>query len=106
MTEIPTRDPGVTVWTIGHSTRSMDEFVKILKAHGIMTLADVRRFPGSRRYPQFNQGNLIKSLKEEGVEYQWFTELGGRRRPMPNSDNTAWRNDAFRAYADYMQTDS
>jgi uncharacterized protein (DUF488 family) len=105
MTAIPTKHPGTTLWTIGHSTRSVDEFVTLLKSQGIATLADVRRFPGSRKYPQFNQGSLIKSLKDEGLDYLWFPDLGGRRRPIPSSTNTAWRNEAFRAYADYMQTD-
>ena len=93
-----------TVWTIGHSTRSIENFLALLNAHEIRALADVRKFPGSRRYPQFNQDNFSKSLAEAGIAYSHFPELGGRRRPRPDSPNTAWRNEAFRGYADYMMT--
>ena len=71
---------------------------------GIKLLADVRLLPGSRRYPQFNQDVLQHSLVEGGINYEHFPELGGRRKPRPDSTNTAWRNDAFRGYADYMET--
>jgi uncharacterized protein (DUF488 family) len=95
----------VKIWTIGHSTRKIDNFVAALEAHGIMLLADVRAFPGSRRYPQFNKEVLAKSLTEHGIRYEHFPELGGRRRAKPDSKNTAWRNASFRAYADYMETE-
>jgi len=93
-----------TVWTIGHSTRTIEEFLALLNAHNIGALADVRKFPGSRRYPQFNQDSFSKSLAQAGIAYSHFPELGGRRRPRPDSPNNAWRNEAFRAYADYMMT--
>jgi uncharacterized protein (DUF488 family) len=94
----------LTIWTIGHSTRSIEAFVGLLKVHEIAVLADVRRFPGSRRYPQFGQSALAKSLEDCGIEYVHFPELGGRRGALPNSPNSAWRNEAFRGYADYMMT--
>jgi len=93
-----------TIWTIGHSTRSAAEFLALLTGNGIEALADVRRFPGSRKYPHFNVEPLAHTLGEAGVQYVPFPELGGRRKPLPDSRNTAWRNDAFRGYADYMQT--
>ena len=92
------------VWTIGHSTRAVDEFVAALKAHGIETLVDVRSFPGSRRYPQFGKDKLAASLAEAGIGYKHFPDLGGRRRARPDSRNVAWRNEGFRGYADYMET--
>ena len=95
-----------TIWTIGHSTRSSEEFLELLHAQQIRALADVRRFPGSRRYPQFGQSALVTSLNEAGIEYVHFPELGGRRRAQPDSPNTAWRNEAFRGYADYMMTEA
>jgi uncharacterized protein (DUF488 family) len=94
-----------TVFTVGHSNRSWEEFVKLVTSHGIAAIADVRRFPGSRRLPQFNDVNLAKSLPPAGIRYLPFPPLGGRRKPNPDSVNTGWRNDSFRAYADYMQTD-
>jgi uncharacterized protein (DUF488 family) len=94
-----------TLWTIGHSTRTIDEFVQLLKANRIQALADVRRFPGSRRLPHFNQEPFAAALSDAGIEYAHFPELGGRRRARPDSPNTAWRNEAFRAYADHLATD-
>jgi uncharacterized protein (DUF488 family) len=94
----------MTLWTIGHSNRSLDEFLAQLAAFQIEVLADVRRFPGSRKHPHFNQTELAKSLAGVGVAYEFFPELGGRRKPRPDSPNTAWRNESFRAYADYMET--
>jgi uncharacterized protein (DUF488 family) len=94
----------VTVWTIGHSTRTADEFEQVLAAHGIRAVADVRRFPGSRRHPHFGRDALAATLPRAGVEYAWMPALGGRRRPRPDSRNLAWRNLAFRGYADYMET--
>ncbi len=96
--------PWPTVWTIGHSTHANDDFIHILKAHEIKTLMDVRSFPGSRRYPQFNRSELSESLAGEGIAYHHLPSLGGRRRPSPASKNTAWRNPSFRAYADHMET--
>jgi uncharacterized protein (DUF488 family) len=95
----------VTVWTVGHSTRSGEEFAQILLAHRIQVLVDVRSFPGSRRYPQFNKGALAESLASVGVEYKHAPALGGRRTPRADSHNTAWRNASFRAYADHMESD-
>jgi uncharacterized protein (DUF488 family) len=93
------------IWTVGHSTRSGEEFVEILKAHDIKVLVDVRTFPGSRRYPQFNRGELAGSLNENQIEYKHEPRLGGRRTPKPDSHNTAWRNAQFRGYADHMETE-
>lgn len=92
------------IWTIGHSTRAIEEFIELLQAHGIKLVADVRLLPGSKRYPHFNREILISSLSESGIHYEHFPELGGRRKPRPGSINTAWRNAAFRGYADHMET--
>ena len=97
-------DSAVRIWTIGHSTRSIEDFIGALEAHGIRLIADVRLLPGSKRYPQFNQEELARSLSTHSVRYEHFRELGGRRKPKPDSANTAWRNDAFRGYADHMET--
>jgi uncharacterized protein (DUF488 family) len=94
-----------TIWTAGHSTRSGEEFGQILSAHGIEVLVDVRSFPGSRRYPQFNRAALAESLASIGIRYRHEPRLGGRRTPHADSHNTAWRNASFRAYADHMETD-
>lgn len=94
-----------TVWTIGHSTRSAAELNYILATHEIGHLADVRSFPGSRRYPQFNRQQLSESFAGIGIKYHHLPNLGGRRRPPSNSRNTAWKNRSFRAYADYMDTE-
>lgn len=93
-----------TVWTIGHSTRSLGEFASLLVTQGIELLVDIRSFPGSRRYPHFNKENLSLSLPERGIEYRHMPGLGGRRKPKQDSVNTAWRHPSFRGYADYMQT--
>lgn len=95
-----------TLWTIGHSTRAIDEFLALLKENNIEVLADVRHFPGSRKYPQFNVEPLRGALHAAGIDYAPFTELGGRRKVLPDSPNTAWRHPAFRGYADYMATDA
>ena len=95
----------LTVWTIGHSTRSAEEFRSTLAAYEIEALIDVRRFPGSRRLPQFGSKELERDLEHAGVSYLWLQALGGRRRPSPDSLNTAWRNDAFRAYADHIESE-
>jgi len=91
-----------TIWTIGHSTRPIEEFVEILAAFRIENIADVRRFPGSRNSPQYGQERLAAALAGNAIGYIWLQALGGRRRPLPDSANRAWRNAAFRGYADYM----
>lgn len=96
--------PTKEIWTIGHSTRTLDEFIHLLRSFGILHLVDIRTFPGSRRYPHFNREFLSQALQEEGIAYTHMIELGGRRKPAPDSVNTAWRNASFRGYADYMQT--
>jgi uncharacterized protein (DUF488 family) len=93
------------IWTIGHSTRKIDIFIPLLQENGIKLLADVRMYPGSKRYPQFGREALAKSLSEAGIRYEHFPELGGRRKAKPDSKNTAWRNEMFRGYADYMETE-
>jgi len=93
------------IWTIGHSTREIDKFISALEANGIKLIADVRLLPGSKRNPQFNRESLAESLSERGIGYEHFPELGGRRKPKPDSRNTAWRNEAFRGYADHMETE-
>ncbi len=92
------------VWTIGHSTRSAEEFHEILAAHKTKALIDVRSFPGSRRYPQFNKQQLAGTLPANGVDYFHLPELGGRRQTRKDSTNTAWKNQSFRGYADHMET--
>ena len=94
------------LWTIGHSTRSIDEFIDALKSFEIRTLADVRSFPGSRRCPQFNKENLRDSLAETGIDYIHLPDLGGRRRAKADSLNMAWQSKTFRGYADYMETEA
>ena len=92
------------LWTIGHSTRSIDDFIGLLLRHGIQLLADVQTIPFSRSKPQFNQGALAQSLWEDGLQYRHMPALGGRRKHRPDSVNLGWRNQGFRGYADYMQT--
>jgi uncharacterized protein (DUF488 family) len=94
----------MTVWTIGHSTRSIDEFLDLLAEHAIKLLIDVRRFPVSKRQAQFNEVNLRSSLAAAEIGYLWLPELGGRRTPDRDSVNTGWRNAGFRGYADHMTT--
>ena len=93
-----------TIYTIGHSTHSIEGFMDILKAHKIEILVDIRRFPGSKRYPHFNKESLKEALLVRNIEYLHMESLGGRRTPEPDSNNTAWRNSSFRGYADYMET--
>jgi uncharacterized protein (DUF488 family) len=93
------------IWTIGHSTRTIADFISLLKENEIKLLADVRTWPGSKRYPQFNKPALVASLIAEGIRYEHLPELGGRRTPKPDSHNTAWRNTSFRGYADHMETE-
>ena len=97
-----TASPIPTLYTVGHSTRTLDELVEVLRAWGVGAVADVRRFPASRRLPWFNEASLAESLPARGLLYWPFTALGGRRRARPNSPNTGWRNESFRGYADYM----
>ena len=91
-----------TLWTIGHSTRAWPQFESMLADAGIARLADVRRFAGSRRNPQFSRDALPPALAAAGIGYWPLPALGGRRKPAPDSPNTAWRVDAFRAYADHL----
>ena len=93
------------IWTIGHSTRTIDDFISLLKENEIKLLADVRAFPSSKRYPHFNKDALKESLNGHGIRYEHFPELGGKRKSKPDSRNTAWRNASFRGYADYMETE-
>jgi uncharacterized protein (DUF488 family) len=93
------------IWTIGHSTRTIDEFISLLNDNEIKLLVDVRAWPGSKRYPHFNKEALAESLSAHGIGYQHFPELGGKRKAKPDSLNTAWRNASFRGYADYMETE-
>jgi uncharacterized protein (DUF488 family) len=94
-----------TVWTIGHSTRPIDELLKLLLAHEIALLVDVRTVARSRFNPQFNRDALAHSLNNAGLRYRHLSELGGLRKPKKNSVNLGWRNESFRGYADYMQTE-
>jgi uncharacterized protein (DUF488 family) len=93
------------LWTIGHSTRPIDEFLSLLKAHDIQRLVDVRTIPRSRHNPQFNSEALAYSLTSTAISYQHSANLGGLRKPRKDSINTGWRNESFRGYADYMQTE-
>ncbi len=92
------------IHTIGHSTRSLEEFIELLQAFAITLLVDVRTVPGSRRNPQFNKQALGAALTAQQIRYVHLPELGGLRRPRPDSPNSAWQNQSFRGYADYMQT--
>ena len=92
------------VYSIGHSTRSLEELVALLEENGVDVLADVRTAPGSRRLPQFGRASLASELPGRGLAYFHLPELGGFRKPRPDSRNTAWRNSSFRGYADYMET--
>jgi uncharacterized protein (DUF488 family) len=91
-----------TIWTIGHSTRPIEGFLGLLDGSRIEVIADVRSFPGSRKYPQYGREALAATLAAHGIGYHWLPALGGRRRVSPDSPNTAWRNASFRGYADYM----
>lgn len=95
-----------SIWTIGHSTRSLEEFVAMLDSFNIELIADIRSFPGSRKFAQFNKEALEISLPQNNIQYLHIKELGGRRKPNSQSKNTAWRHIAFRSYADYMETAS
>ena len=90
--------------TIGHSTRTIGDFTDLLRAHGVQPIVDIRTVPRSRRNPQFNEDTLAASLKESGIDYVGLKELGGLRHPGKDSQNMGWRNESFRGFADYMQT--
>ena len=94
------------VWTVGHSTRALPAFKEVLHAYGIEAVADVRRFPGSRRHPHFAAEALGASLSADGIAYQWLAELGGRRRPdLLDPEGSAWRHPSFHAYAQHLRTE-
>jgi uncharacterized protein (DUF488 family) len=96
----------VTVFTIGHSTRSIEEFIALLEAHGIEQLVDIRSFPRSRRHPHFSSDALSRALADAGIVYLHSPALGGHRKPRRDSPNTAWKAEGFRGYADYMESDA
>jgi uncharacterized protein (DUF488 family) len=98
------KEPELTILTIGHSTKTLDEFIDLLKTYGVTLVVDVRSVPRSRHNPQFAKETLPNTLKLEGVKYIHMPNIGGLRRSKPDSINTAWRNKSFRGYADYMQT--
>lgn len=100
-----TETPHKIVWTIGHSTRTLEELIEMLHSFKIEMVVDIRSYPGSRRYPQFNKEALEISLPENKIQYIHLKELGGRRKVNPDSKNTVWRHVAFRGYADYMETE-
>ena len=93
-----------TIWTIGHSTRPWDAFLGLIAGNRLEAVADVRRFPRSRRQPQYAEATLCAALAEHGIAYRWLPALGGRRRAVPDSPNISWRNASFRGYADHMGT--
>lgn len=94
------------IWTIGHSTNNLESFIAILKSIQVECIADIRSFPGSRKFPHFNKEALELSMPENGISYIHMKELGGRRKVKPDSTNTNWHHPAFRGYADYMETGS
>lgn len=110
MSEGPTNEKSkgssrcVTLWTVGHSTRPLNDFIALLQAHGIRRLVDVRTIPRSRHNPQFNQAQLPVSLESAGIQYVHIPTLGGLRHAHRDSVNAAWQNASFRGFADYMQT--
>src|ERR1700733_10659263 len=95
-----------TIWTIGHSTHTLEEFMAMLYSFSIELVADIRSFPGSRKFPQFNKEALEVFLPQNNVRYIHLKSLGGRRKVTADSKNTGWRHAAFRGYADYMETDA
>jgi uncharacterized protein (DUF488 family) len=99
-------EPARRIWTIGHSTLSIERLIALLHQHNLTQLADVRRYPGSRRHPQFAREALGAALAAQGIGYEWVPELGGRRAPRKDSRNTGWRNAGFRGYADYMESEA
>lgn len=101
----PANAQRATVWTIGNSNRTLEEFVSVLAARAIEAVVDVRRFPGSRRHPHFGFEALDGELSSRGIAYGWVAELGGRRRIAPGPLQAGWRNPAFASYAAYLATD-
>jgi uncharacterized protein (DUF488 family) len=101
---MPSNQPGTVVFTIGHSTRSLDELVEMLRAHGVRRLIDVRTMPRSRHNPQFNRETLTRSLRNRRLNYRHMKALGGLRRARADSPNSGWRNASFRGFADYMSS--
>lgn len=99
-----TNNEGLVVFTIGHSTRSLDELVELLKAHDIQEVVDIRTLPGSKHNPQFNKEELSAFLKKHKIDYVHMKSLGGLRKPNKDSVNTGWKASSFRGFADYMQT--
>jgi len=93
-----------SILTVGHSNRPLEEFIGILQAHGVARILDVRQYPVSRKWPHFDAEALSASLAASGIDYAGLPELGGRRRPRPDSPHTAWREEGFRGYADFMDT--
>jgi uncharacterized protein (DUF488 family) len=98
------KEPATVVYTVGHSTRTLDEFIELLQAYAVALVVDVRTVPRSRHNPQFNKETLPTALKPFGIRYIHMPEIGGLRRPKPDSVNLAWKNSSFRGYADSMQT--
>jgi uncharacterized protein (DUF488 family) len=94
----------LTIFTIGHSTRTLEEFIELLNIYGVTLVVDVRTVPRSRHNPQFNKETLPTPLRNQGIKYIHLPEIGGLRRPKPDSVNLAWKNSSFRGYADFMQT--
>ena len=99
-------NPAPHVLTVGHSARSLEDFLALLRAHEVDRLIDVRKLPGSNAHPHFNQDVLSAALNEAGIDYVHLPALGGRRRPRSDSPNGGWHNRSFQGYADYMQTDT
>lgn len=93
-----------TIWTVGHSTRSLEELIDVLRHYGVEAVVDVRTVPRSRKNPQFNRDELEAKLPGAGIDYIHAKDLGGLRHPLKDSPNSAWENDSFRGFADYMQT--
>jgi uncharacterized protein (DUF488 family) len=102
MSDTSPSDARPVIWTIGHSVRPIEEFLELLAGAGIEVVADVRSFPGSRRYPQYGRESLQGTLEMRAIGYHWLPALGGRRKAAQDSPNVAWRNASFRGYADYM----
>lgn len=92
------------IWTVGHSNRTSELFIAVLRHHGIEAIADVRRHPGSRRLPQFMSATLEAELAAHGIAYEWIEELGGRRKASPGPSTSAWRNTSFRGYAEHLKS--
>jgi uncharacterized protein (DUF488 family) len=93
------------IWTVGHSTRSIETFIALLRHYRIEVVADVRRFPGSRRLPQFMTSELDAALRDSGIGYEWIEALGGRRKAPAGPSDSAWRNSSFRGYAEHVKSE-